>query len=208
MDHSVISGFGNRLRLLRLSRELSQSELARSIGRHQTAIGPYERGEYMPARDVVEKLARILDTSPEYLLFGRSPHRSQIEITGATGAAGIVTQRYNSATVSPLAIDDGRLVALVINDRSMEPALVPGDHALIQRTEADPIETAIGGIVLAELDDGRQLVRKLLPGARLDRYDLAAHNAPTWHDVSLKRAQPVVGCLQGGALFGGSSTTS
>ena len=50
-------GFGTRLRELRLSREMSQIELARRIGRHQTAIGPYERGEYAPPRDIVERLA-------------------------------------------------------------------------------------------------------------------------------------------------------
>ena len=52
---------------------MSQVELARRIGRHQTAIGPYERDEYEPPRDVVEKLALVLETSPEYLYFGRSP---------------------------------------------------------------------------------------------------------------------------------------
>lgn len=196
MEASVISGFGARLRILRLSRELSQSQLARSIGRHQTAIGPYERGEYMPARDVVDKLAQILHTSPEYLLFGRSPYQSQISIIGATGPAGLVRQ---SASPKPIAIDDGRLVALLINDQSMSPAFEIGDHALIQRQEAERIEDLLGETVLAELEDGRQLLRKLMPSAQLGRYDLEAFGAPPWHDVSLKRVQVVLGNLHPGA---------
>ena len=47
------SSFGARLRSLRLAKELSQVELARLIGRHQTVIGPYERDEYEPPRDIV-----------------------------------------------------------------------------------------------------------------------------------------------------------
>ncbi|MCB1834358.1 MAG: helix-turn-helix transcriptional regulator, partial [Geminicoccaceae bacterium] len=62
-----MGSFGNRLRTLRLAMDMSQAELARLIGRHQTAIGPYERDEYMPARDIVAKLADILGTTPEYL---------------------------------------------------------------------------------------------------------------------------------------------
>lgn len=200
MDLSGNTGFGNRLRLLRLSRELSQSQLARAIDRHQTAIGPYERGEYMPARDVVDKLARVLETSPEYLLFGRSPYRSEIEIAGATGPHGLIRQSFGLATLRPIAVDDGKLIALMINDHSMAPAFEPGDHALVQRADADEIDNLIGSTVLAELDDGRQLMRQLLPSARQDCYDLAAHNAPPWHDVRLIRVQAVVGRLQLGAL--------
>ena len=86
MQPTTLHTFGGRLRALRVARDMSQVELARSIGRHQTAIGPYERDEYMPARDVVEKLASILETSPEYLLFGRSPHRAQLPVIGRMGA--------------------------------------------------------------------------------------------------------------------------
>ena len=51
------STFGRRLRSLRQTLGISQVELARRIGRHQTVIGPYERDEYEPSREVVEKLA-------------------------------------------------------------------------------------------------------------------------------------------------------
>ncbi len=56
---------------------MSQVELARRVGRHQTTIGPYERDEYTPSRDIVERLASVLDTTPEYLLFGRDAAAQQ-----------------------------------------------------------------------------------------------------------------------------------
>lgn len=193
-------GFGNRLRLLRLSRELSQSELARAIDRHQTAIGPYERGEYMPARDVIEKLAQALGTSPEYLLFGRSPYRSQIEVGGSTGRHGIIPADISRRGSRPIALDESRLLAFRIDDRSMSPAFEPGDHALVQRGEPGSADELVSEIVLAELIDGRQVIRRLLPSAHIDLYDLAALSGPVWHDVSLRRVRGVLGCLRPGAL--------
>ena len=65
-------------------------DLARLVGRHQTVIGPYERDEYEPPRDVIEKLARVLDTSPEYLYFGRSPQRSAVPVAGRVGMLGLL----------------------------------------------------------------------------------------------------------------------
>ena len=67
------STFGRRLRALRLAQEMSQVELARRIGRHQTAIGPYERDEYEPPRDVVEKLALGAGYQPGIPLFRPQP---------------------------------------------------------------------------------------------------------------------------------------
>ena len=72
------STFGRRLRALRLTHGMSQVELAQRVGRHQTAIGPYERDEYEPPREVVEKLAAALDTTPEYLYFGRNPQQTAL----------------------------------------------------------------------------------------------------------------------------------
>ena len=85
------STFGRRLRALRLAQDMSQVELARRIGRHQTAIGPYERDEYEPPRDVVEKLALVLETSPEYLYFGRNPQ--QIALPWSAELGGLACSR-------------------------------------------------------------------------------------------------------------------
>ena len=82
------ASFGGRMRALRMAKGLSQVDLARLIGRHQTVIGPYERDEYAPPREIVERLAGALDTSPEYLFFGRSPRRSTIEVVGDIGPLG------------------------------------------------------------------------------------------------------------------------
>lgn len=65
---------GHRIRLLRESKGMSQSELADKIGVKWSAISKYERGlvENLPSHRI-RKLADVLDTTPEYLLDGRSP---------------------------------------------------------------------------------------------------------------------------------------
>ena len=52
------------LRSLRLSRGLSQSQLASSIGVSRNAISSYERGEYKPSYDVLVKLVNFFEVQP------------------------------------------------------------------------------------------------------------------------------------------------
>jgi transcriptional regulator with XRE-family HTH domain len=189
-------GIGGRLRALRLARGLSQSDLARLIGRHQTVVGPYERNEYAPPGEIVERLASALGTSPEYLLFGREPRRSMIEVVGRVAAAGLVAMED---TLLPVGLQDGRLVALRIEDECMAPTFRPGQLILIGMTQHEP-SSCLGRDSLAELEDGRQLLRRLLPAASPGRFDLAAYNAPIINAVSVRAARPVLGALWGEAF--------
>lgn len=49
------------LKSLRLSRGLSQSQLACAIGVSRNAISSYERGEYKPSYDVLFRLVRFFE---------------------------------------------------------------------------------------------------------------------------------------------------
>jgi hypothetical protein len=53
----------------------------------------------------------------------------------------------------------------------------------------------LGQDVLAELADGRLLLRRLLPGARPEMYDLAAWNAPTITGAAVVAARRVAGAV-------------
>lgn len=187
--------FGSRLRALRSSKQVSQAELARLIGRHQSTIGPYERDEYMPARDIVERLASALDSSPEYLLFGRSPQRPSVPVLGRLTAAGTIESGSNAMISGQIALPHDRVVALLVTDDSMHPAFSQGDMALAESVRSGDISAAIGSAVLAELQDGRAFLRTLLPAAETGRYDLAAFNAPTWHSVAVTGIRKCIGRL-------------
>ena len=52
------------LRRLRLSKHLSQEELAHRAGLYRTYVGLIEREKYAPTVDVIGSLAKALDVAP------------------------------------------------------------------------------------------------------------------------------------------------
>jgi transcriptional regulator with XRE-family HTH domain len=201
MQPGELRSFGQRLRALRLGQELSQAELARLIGRHQTAIGPYERDEYMPSRDVVEKLATALETSPEYLQFGRTPHRSSLPRLGRLDAAGQLDQ---SGRMPALAMAEERLVAMTLLDDAMLPVFRPGTTILVARTPASDVAALVGRHVVAELSCGRQFLRRLMPASEPGSYHLTAYQAPPLGPLRPVSARLVMGQIEAEACIGDS----
>lgn len=190
-------GFGARLRALRVARQMSQGELALRIGRHQTSIGPYERGEYAPPRDIVERLAMALETTAEYLLFGRDPRRISLPVIGHAGAAGAVIDLPERSVQVRLA--DERLEIVRIGDDTMAPTLRAGQMAVVAMSPVSPAQ-CLGRDALVELADGRRLIRHLLPAAEPDRFDLGCPAGPTLRGAMVVRAQPLLGALWPDAL--------
>ena len=60
--------FGQRVRVLRLERGLSQEALADAAGVHRTYVGSVERGERNIALDNINALADALGVSPAKLV--------------------------------------------------------------------------------------------------------------------------------------------
>lgn len=57
---SIQKQFGNRIRDLRLAKDLSQEDLAFRAGIHRTYLGGIERGERNPALKNIAAIARAL----------------------------------------------------------------------------------------------------------------------------------------------------
>ncbi|MFI4854687.1 MAG: helix-turn-helix domain-containing protein [Phycisphaerales bacterium JB065] len=69
MEHGrFVKDFGDRVRSLRLERELSQEQLAAEAGLHRTAISFIERAERSSQLETIEKLARALKVQPSDLM--------------------------------------------------------------------------------------------------------------------------------------------
>ena len=81
----------NRIKELRTSISLTQSELGKVIGVNQSAIGKYERGELEPNIETIQKLADFFECSTDYLL-GRSDD---------LGVISISSQKQNAAELTP-----------------------------------------------------------------------------------------------------------
>ena len=61
-------GLSDRLQEARKKKGISQQELARLAKVHFTNVGKYERGESVPAADILNRIAKALDVTTDYLL--------------------------------------------------------------------------------------------------------------------------------------------
>lgn len=72
---------GDRILEQRKAKGLSQSDLAKAVGIHFSNIGRYERGEAMPAADILSRIAETLDVSQDYLSNGTLQEKASAQIT-------------------------------------------------------------------------------------------------------------------------------
>ena len=63
-----MSKFSERLKLLRTEANLSQSELAKTIGISKSSINMYERGEREPRLDTIKIMARYFNVDMNYII--------------------------------------------------------------------------------------------------------------------------------------------
>ena len=71
---------GEKLKSLRIEKNLTQKQVADRIGLAISAVSSYESGTRYPSYDVLVKLARIFHVSTDYLL-GMTNTRN-IDVTG------------------------------------------------------------------------------------------------------------------------------
>ncbi len=86
--------FGERLRLLRQTKGLTQKQLALQLGLSKSIVSSYENGFRYPSFDVLIKIASVFGTTTDYLL-GVS-HGELLDVSG-------------------LSEDDKQMVLLLIN---------------------------------------------------------------------------------------------
>lgn len=65
-----MKGMGERIINVRKQKELSQQDLAKVVKVHFTNIGKYERDEAIPSADVLNRIAKALDVTTDFLLNG------------------------------------------------------------------------------------------------------------------------------------------
>ena len=77
--------FGQNLKKLRTSKNLSQSKLSKILGISSSTIGMYEQGRRFPDQTILTKIADFFDVSTDYLL-GRNPQNPPTKFNNATDA--------------------------------------------------------------------------------------------------------------------------
>lgn len=87
----MINGLSDRLRDLRIKRNLSQKELAKHLGISPSIVSSYELGERIPSVDRLLALANFYGCSIDYLL-----GRSQKEPVTPIDTAGLSTEQIQA----------------------------------------------------------------------------------------------------------------
>ncbi len=82
----IVNKFGGDVNLaknikqLRNNKGWSQTKLAEEIGAHLSHINRLETGKYNPSIDVLMKLASVLDSSLDGLVYGKDKEISEVKI--------------------------------------------------------------------------------------------------------------------------------
>lgn len=72
---------GERIKKIRVENSLTQTELANKIGLTYIQVGRYETGKSMPSSEVLQKLAKLFDTTSDFLMNGLEDDIASIQLT-------------------------------------------------------------------------------------------------------------------------------
>ena len=95
--------FAGRLKELRKKKGISQGELAERIEVHFTQVSRYERGQTKPNAEAMTKLAKVLDTTVDFLMNGTAD-----EVVEDAGLEKELISRFKE--VQELAFEDKKTV--------------------------------------------------------------------------------------------------
>lgn len=130
----------------------------------------------------------------------RSPEPQLVPVIGRVGAdtEGIVmlATGQSAGDLVPLPPGGGRhAVALLVRGHSMRGVVDDGGLIYFEDQRTPPSEDMLGHVVVVETDGDEVLVKRLLRGARRDRYDLESVAGPTRHDVRLRWAAHITAII-------------
>jgi transcriptional regulator with XRE-family HTH domain len=188
-------GIGQRIKVAREAKGLSQGRLAGALDSAQTTISSWERGRTEPTRDDVARVARVLGISPSEL---EQAEAAGLPIVGYVGAASEYfgfddhAQGYGLDEIDrPPGVPE-RAVAVIVRGDSGYPAIREGMVLVYWNCMDDPSDV-VGEDCFVRLKDGRTLVKLLERGSRPGLWTLVSINTSTApiRDVEIEWAAPI-----------------
>lgn len=132
--------FCERLKKMRIEKNLTQTEIAKMIYISQPAYSKYEMGTASPNPETLKKLAEVLNVSVDYLIGNDVPPERpgyvRIPVLGRV-AAGIpidaIEEVIDWEDISVDEVGSGEYFGLQIQGQSMEPKISDGDVVIVRR---------------------------------------------------------------------------
>lgn len=186
---------GERLREARRAAGLSVDQVAQRAGYSASGVRAIENGQNGLRPDAAEKFAPVLGVTTAWLLTGDGDRDATplVRIIGRVGAdtEGTVIhatgqEGYDMAPVPPGGSRDS--VALEVVGHSMRAIAEDGSLIYFEDQRNPPTPDMLGYYVIAELEDGRVLFKRLLRGSRPDVYMLESQIGPPIEDVRIRWA--------------------
>lgn len=155
----------NDWKILRKEKGFSQAEIAKSLGITQQAYANYERGVREADYDTLAKLAKLFDTSIDFLLghtADSSPSVSGtwIPVLGKV-QAGVPVEAIQDIIdyedISNISKDPSEYFALQVKGQSMEPKFSEGDVVIVKKQDI----AEDGDIVIAMVNGDEATIKKL-----------------------------------------------
>lgn len=127
----------NIIKELRLSKNLTQADLAELCSVHQTAVSQWEKGRTAPDTESLKKLSEIFGVSVDKLIGAPEKKKGvKIPVLGYV-RAGIpveaVEEILDYEEISPETAATGEFFALKIKGDSMEPRICEGDVVIVRK---------------------------------------------------------------------------
>ena len=196
---------GERIAQRRTALGLNQEQLGELVGRTQGNVSQWESGTSFPPTAILPVLVEKLQCSVDWLLHGDLyPHMVESPVIGATTLnASLIrfpAEKVELTKVKPMGINRP-CVAVRIDDDAMSPAYEKGDMVFLQFDVVSP-DQCLGRDALVTLpgDDGRELLRRVLPGSRVGIYALKTHNGGGVIETPLTGARVVLGVTRAQGL--------
>lgn len=190
-------GRASRLREARQKAGYTTQGAADRLGYDISVLRAHERGETQGTgrgfnADQAEDYARAYRVPPEWLLYGRNaPRWAWTKVISHVGAgAQVIPLDEPFEEIEPPPGASAAAFALIVRGDSMAPAMGSGD-ILICEWRDDP-SRYIGKTVIADLEDGRRLVKKLARGPTSRTFTLIGHDASMIEDVRLTRIAEIL----------------
>lgn len=163
---------GEKIKQLRKEHKMTQEELGQKIGVQKAAVQKYEKGTVTNIKkEVLIKISKVLDTTPEYLLGWDMPKNAipysktdtvEIPVIGRVAAGMSCFAESNIIDYEPVLrsdINEGEQYAfLKVTGDSMYPVLMENDLVLIKIQ--DSIDSGKIGVVTIDSDNG--VIKKIV----------------------------------------------
>ncbi len=136
------------IRELRKEKGISQQELAKLCGVHQTAVSQWEKGRTMPDRNSLQLLSKVFGVTVDKLLGEENTvDENKIPVFGHISAAALCSK-----------LGKNEHYALTVTDNSMSPMMLPGDTVVVCRS----MEVENGETGIFSVGNGNAIIRKII----------------------------------------------